>query len=147
MFHHSCVGGSLTLSVCAGWPICTGPTTIDTATQTESCVTKVPLTQSDYSSVINSYASANGISYGSGNGNDATTTESSSESEPTAEASTTAEDSTMATTTSAGDSSSASAADASSSSASSSSSAGAADRVVGPVGAVAGGLLGLAALL
>lgn len=121
MHLNSCIGGSLTLSTCPGWPICTGSGTVDTSTQTQSCVTKVPVTQSDYSAVISSYSqslsqSLNGQSGSSG----ATVTSGSS-----------------------GSSGSGSSGAQETGSSSSDSSGGR----VGPMGVLAGGLLGLAAML
>ncbi|KYK58801.1 hypothetical protein DCS_05819 [Drechmeria coniospora] len=49
---YCCVSGKLQLSVCAGWPLCTGSTTIDPKTSTLSCATTVPVTASDYKEAI-----------------------------------------------------------------------------------------------
>lgn len=60
-----CVGGKippLTLSSCAGWPICTGPVTVTTTSQPISCATIIPLSASDYSSLVASASSSLGAS-------------------------------------------------------------------------------------
>ena len=131
MLRYSCVGGELTLSTCPGWPICTGSGTVDTATQTESCVTRIPVTQSDYSELISSYSES--LSGGGSGGATATATGDDTS------------DSTSTGTPSATESGSQGAQEtgADTSSTSSDSSGGR----VGPMGAVAGGLLGLAAML
>ncbi|KIL87457.1 hypothetical protein FAVG1_09163 [Fusarium avenaceum] len=49
-----CVGGKLDLSTCEGWPICTGSTW---EPKSVSCVTRVPVTAKDYSSIIESVSS------------------------------------------------------------------------------------------
>jgi len=56
-----CVGGvlpPLTLSVCAGWPICTGSTTVTPTTPPLSCVTYVAATGSDWNSIASSYSAS-----------------------------------------------------------------------------------------
>ena len=55
--NYCCVGGNVTVSVCAGWPICTGPTTVDLATRTPTCATTVPLTASNYDAQVSSASS------------------------------------------------------------------------------------------
>lgn len=133
---YCCVGGTVIVSTCPGWPICTGEAT--TTGGVEGCITKVPFTQSDYSQVVSSAAAS--ISGGSSGG------ESTSEGGSSA-AETGSGGSTMATSTGGARSSGSSAASSAASSASSA--AGAAPTSIAmPLSfGVAGGLLGLAALL
>lgn len=70
---YCCVGGDLTLSNCPGWPICTGPTTIDPRSTTLSCATTVPLSAADYSSLVSSASDSYYRTKGSGSA-DATST-------------------------------------------------------------------------
>ena len=59
-YRQCCFGGipQLTLSSCAGWPVCTGPVTITTTSKPISCATIIPVTISDYSSIIASASSS-----------------------------------------------------------------------------------------
>ncbi|KAI8676068.1 hypothetical protein NCS57_00510200 [Fusarium keratoplasticum] len=54
---HCCVGGTLNLSTCKGWPLCSGRQTAAPEPTSISCATKIPLTASDYSSLIESASS------------------------------------------------------------------------------------------
>ena len=45
-----CVGGTLYLSTCVGWPICQGPAT--TTTGPLSCATDIPVTVNNYAALI-----------------------------------------------------------------------------------------------
>jgi hypothetical protein len=58
---YCCVGGTLaplTLSVCAGWPICTGPTTVTQTNTPLSCVTNVPMLVSNWDASASSYSAS-----------------------------------------------------------------------------------------
>ncbi|KAH7002724.1 hypothetical protein EDB82DRAFT_241 [Fusarium venenatum] len=54
---HCCVGGTLNLSTCEGWPLCSGPHTAAPEPTSISCATKIPLTANNYSSLIESASS------------------------------------------------------------------------------------------
>ncbi|KAK9444211.1 hypothetical protein VB005_01958 [Metarhizium brunneum] len=60
---YCCVGGTLNLSNCPGWPACTGPTSFDPKSTTLSCASTVPLTASDYNARVSSASDSyyNGI--------------------------------------------------------------------------------------
>ena len=52
-----CVGGTiqpLTLSDCDGWPVCQGPVTVTQTSEPLSCATVIPVTDSNYDSLISS---------------------------------------------------------------------------------------------
>ncbi|KAF4974627.1 hypothetical protein FZEAL_8486 [Fusarium zealandicum] len=54
---YCCVGGELNLSTCEGWPICRGPQTEAPETTSMSCATKIALSESDYTSLVESASS------------------------------------------------------------------------------------------
>ncbi|KAL2669826.1 hypothetical protein Neosp_015271 [[Neocosmospora] mangrovei] len=54
---HCCVGGTLNLSTCEGWPLCRGPQTAAPEPTSISCAAKIPLTANDYSSLVESASS------------------------------------------------------------------------------------------
>lgn len=54
---HCCVGGTLNLSTCEGWPLCRGRQTAAPEPTSISCAAKIPLTANDYSSLIESASS------------------------------------------------------------------------------------------
>ncbi|KPI35491.1 uncharacterized protein AB675_11003 [Cyphellophora attinorum] len=63
-----CVAGTIYLSDCPGWPICTGPTT---SVPPPQCSETIPLTASDYSARVSSAVaslSSQGIIYVSNGG-------------------------------------------------------------------------------
>ena len=53
---YCCIGGHVTVSVCPGWPMCTGPTTVNPMAK-PSCATKVPWTASNYDQLVSSASS------------------------------------------------------------------------------------------
>ena len=143
---YCCVGGTLLLSTCPGWPICQGPATTTTPEGGPSCAAKIDVSATDYSAAV---SSASASFYGGGGGassGSASASEGASGSSGSSGAAETAS-SVSASAASAGSSAASSASAAASSAKGGAAAAMATDGAVLKMGVVGAGLLGLAALL